>query len=666
MTSICIQTQSQNSEYRNFFSEPITFPKHAMVAMPKANLQIPIYVSPVVNNVTITPAQYDITAIRVEIDGIHVDITWRDIYTAHTVTQGMEIITDIDAYYGGEYKYLPNNLSGWYEVGGNFNVKTGFNTILADAINTKFDFYRITPAPRYVTGFDTKVDRDLVDVLNRVDGAQFVPMVDTQNHMTDLGFNIEYAPLGIFNRNPTDLNINNEIPINWIQGVGTEDIVASTGICSMFGNSMDFDYNGGYIRTRPTCPANTGAGNMSWGIQLLGRGNQVGQEKKAIGAYDLTQIDIGIEFSVDATGQGLYKIIDGVNQFDNAGLPVYHTYTKPENAVNKFDVGLNDYFFIQIQRGNIYTDTTNYIVNILMGDNTTPHTDPNAVVIYSKNIPLNNPQIQIVPVFLANADAATDAWALHDNAFISKTAQTREQGDLNEPGNINAVGSFSLTPKVIHDGFWDGNTFNFWECWGLTTLNIYNPLLNNRNNTFTEYEGTSLSRSYFNKTNLGAADIDYTLGRQLMTDLYEYLIPIGAPGDAYVQLQDSYWTKNLPQLLYVNINNLDIKNFPGILPNNDIKGGDTRLVGTIPVPISDINLLSKVIDITYEPFNLIYRPMNNPNAFTINQLSIEFYYKDFTDNTKEKLDNINGWANIEFHIKNGAPPPKINNELRPY
>ena len=98
----------------------------------------------------------------------------------------------------------------------------------------------------------------------------------------------------------------------------------------------------------------------------------------------------------------------------------------------------------------------------------------------------------------------------------------------------------------------------------------------------------------------------------------------------------------------------------------DAKSGDGRLIGTIPVPINDVGLDSVDIDITYEPYTLLYRPVNNPVPFTLNNLEIEVYYNDFIDNKRRYINNINGTMNLELNFRQGTNPPKIINDLRSY
>ncbi len=85
----------------------------------------------------------------------------------------------------------------------------------------------------------------------------------------------------------------------------------------------------------------------------------------------------------------------------------------------------------------------------------------------------------------------------------------------------------------------------------------------------------------------------------------------------------------------------------------------------MPLPINEGGILSQDIDITYEPFSLLYRPLTNPNNVTINKLDIELFYKEFFTNIKRGIKNIDGTINLEFHVKAGGAPT-INNNLRPF
>jgi len=57
--------------------------------------------------------------------------------------------------------------------------------------------------------------------------------------------------------------------------------------------------------------------------------------------------------------------------------------------------------------------------------------------------------------------------------------------------------------------------------------------------------------------------------------------------------------------------------------------------------------------------------LTNPNNFTVNNLDIELFYKDFFLNRKRSIKSTDGTINLEFHVKSGGAPT-INNNLRPY
>ena len=132
---------------------------------------------------------------------------------------------------------------------------------------------------------------------------------------------------------------------------------------------------------------------------------------------------------------------------------------------------------------------------------------------------------------------------------------------------------------------------------------------------------------------------------------------------------------NLPSQLHIAIDNLDLKNFNGTMIGGQGTTGSNqptgqrpsvdRVIGTIPLPVDKI-IESDNYLLQYEPYNLIYRPINNPSNFTINQLQVAIFYYDFLTNIRQNLKAINGICNLELNIKQGYKPQKPNNELLPY
>jgi len=91
-------------------------------------------------------------------------------------------------------------------------------------------------------------------------------------------------------------------------------------------------------------------------------------------------------------------------------------------------------------------------------------------------------------------------------------------------------------------------------------------------------------------------------------------------------------------------------------------GGETRVIGSIPLPPVDNDTVN--IAITYEPFNLTYKPLNNPEPFVFNQLLMEIFYQDYNTNRRKKFGSVNGHLTIDMNIRQGAKPPPVKNNLR--
>ena len=113
--------------------------------------------------------------------------------------------------------------------------------------------------------------------------------------------------------------------------------------------------------------------------------------------------------------------------------------------------------------------------------------------------------------------------------------------------------------------------------------------------------------------------------------------------------------QEMPRFIDVKLNDLPINSYAG----SYAKGGQnfttssiTKDVCSIPVPAEYLELENNFnMDISYEPYNLVYRQLNNVADMPINQLQSELSFKDFLTNKLYKIPDINGTLKLEFHLR---------------
>ena len=179
------------------------------------------------------------------------------------------------------------------------------------------------------------------------------------------------------------------------------------------------------------------------------------------------------------------------------------------------------------------------------------------------------------------------------------------------------------------------------------------------------YDGTPLNKNIGWKTNFKDQDNTngnysvFWIGKNKLSDFYKF----DTVSETWVvRGVDDGGLAFLPKLLNVYLLNLTAKNYSGSYNNFqtvgaavDTTNGEDRLVGTIPVDIEDTTAASELL-IQYEPFNAYYRPLNNPDNYTINEFMIEVSFKDFTTDQRKTIDDLIGVMKLELNIKRGADP----------
>ena len=694
--SLNIETTSDKPNFINYFSDPLILPQNSQIVLTKTNVSVPIIVSPSVR--VPNPDDPDTVACKVSIDGIDKFITWTEIYDAaeyyFTNNFSLDQITDPAAFFG-VYDFLPNqqlvvlcandynNAAGLTD-----KMKVGFNTLLAYAINQLYDFYDIQPAPTYrkaegITLTNT-LQNTITTALESVAGVNIKGALEeyTNDILEEIGFNIAYNPNAITASTATTFNWSAADSLtNWTR-TGADVLTSSaTGVNVAFAtqNASGFsvDPNGGWVGA---VPESTG-GTMAYGLSLVGEfggwdSNFLAGAGTTCDDY-INLIDVGWKFKANANGTTTAQVIDG--KTDNASYDGGTTLlpqipiTEPPHLVNRATAG--EKFFIHIKRGSIVNGTTEFIFSLFSG--TSPILEATDNLIYVCKRTFGGGLLN--PTLIALSDNVVgnifSSWS-----YITKTNESKEQGNyFNSPENYTGgtfSREFSIEPQY-GDNTDNDTTADFWRAWGL--ISYENMVLAQPPGQTPPYgrryftnktKGTNLLRTFKNKVNLEntSFNISYMIGQ---SDISKIWTNVGFTTD----LNPAYLVANLPAQLHISIDNLDLKNFNGTMLGGIGTTGSNqptgqrpcvdRTIGTIPLPIDKIVESDNYL-LQYEPYNLIYRPINNPNNFTINQLQIAIFYYDFLTNIRQNLEVIDGICNLELNIKQGYKPQKPNNELLPY
>tara|TARA_R110000803_G_scaffold123387_1_gene191288 strand:+ start:212 stop:2260 length:2049 start_codon:yes stop_codon:yes gene_type:complete len=666
--SLNIQTVANKCEYTNEFSNGFVVPTNAQAALTKCNMVVPVFIQNIIRVPLLpagipggaTPTRADI-ALYAVIDGIIEEISWTDLYTAHTqYDNGATIEAGLTAneYFSGAYEYWTNNKIYFHTSPANLandGDKASFSWVLAKAIQNKFSFYRITDISVWKS--------QSIGIGQASAGSSQISITGTGGHIYNncsihccnqniIKFNVTYNPFAV-----TDLTALPQSPANTDATNFTQaaDTLTATGLgdAMAVGNGFNMDINGGWIRCKPNWLGDT----LRWGLSLAGRGITGDDLAHSALLAALNVVDIGIEWK-SATE---YQIIDGVNEttlYNGATISVVATqrYTTAA-AINKYDNN-QDYFFIRVQRGNA---TTEFVFTIFQGDTSSINMWDNVRPIHECSVTLNSNNT--LPTMIATSTGAglNELTELYYIAEQQDTEIQRKQMSLYNTGGRNAV---SIQPN---QDFLDGSIRNFWSAIGIHSYNITNaadrdlidPTLDDLDSNFIiSYKGTTLNKTIEWKTNYKDEDDTgtnvsaYWVGKDNVADFYSFtsVIVPNAWSLNYNELLEE-----LPTELSVYLLNMDIKNYSGsfyALTNTQTQTGQTRLISTIPFAIEDKQISQDAI-IQYETFNAYYRPINNPEPFITNQLQVEISFKDQTTDKRKIISNIVGLVRAEFNFRSG-------------
>lgn len=658
---------SDRTQFKNYLNDGIAIPANAAVALSKCAIDVPIFAQkmlrvPLISNALRTRNLFNIT-----IDGIERNITFREFYTAFTEYPdaaafpfGVDQDVTEDIFYGGLYEFFVNNKLYLSTDAITYISKAPFMWVLAKAISNAFQFYRCTDITEYEEKYCGIPDNQLISC-NFAGGAvnytrSYVRAVEPK----DYKLNVAYEIATQTGRAITDSAFAANDLLTWVAG-GTGNRLTSAGGAAVnvgYANTSDIDLNGGYMVVTPTLAS---TGTSAWGYSLEGHGDGATDKylPKTYATIDLATpiIDIGIQFEAIQIG-GVdfftYKIIDGQKQYvfyDGATSQVANlSIFKPNDAVSQF-TNANDRFAIVCRRGNIIDGNFQFVFDVRMGTGANVN---NYTTIYTSTKTLNNPNIQMIPVFLSSAIAGN---IFNDIEFVQTGADTIAQGASYRSNQGDRLNTFSI--RVGDDTLLDDpDVRDFVNGVGLDFYGA-DHTLNSASNRYTQkisYDGDVLNKVLSWKppiiasTQEGAAGgilTGYWMGELTLANIFRFV-----GGSLRVNVSNGI-LQDLPKYLNVFLLNHTNKNYSGsfigttgILGSND---GEDKLVGTIPFVVEDPDV-SQIVQINYETFNPYYRPLNNPNVFTTNEFVVEISYKDFRTDEKHQINQIDGLVKVELNF----------------
>ncbi len=663
---------SDKANFQNYFADGIIIPERANVALTKLGMDIPVIAQNTVN-IPLVPDP-TLEMIRVEIDGIVHNITWREFYTAWTQYPDPNAVGTLEPamtennFFGitgtDTYQFWTNNSVIFDTGGGNQQSKPPLTWCLARAIENRFQFYSCRDITEYETHFSGIPDGQTITG----NGVNYINSSFKATSVKRFGLNVSYNSSKISSGTVTPAPNFAATELNGFGFAGnllTSTLTAGPARVNMaVGNGMIIDPNGGFVSVRPNIPAANAGTSMAFGFSFEGQGSTADDEYNVRNFTTLadatTVIDIGVQFETFVDNGGVlrhvFKIIDGQKEFvyydGAAAANVTLSNFKPNVALQKYNND-GDRFYILQRRGNNKNNTNQYIFEVLQG--TDGDTIAQARVVYTATRFLENADIILSPIFFSDNIAGN---IFQTPQYLERDADSVQEGSQEFSYRGGNIGTFKLSPSTttFYD---DPSSKEFWGRLGFMFNTTGQENVDNTMNFKISTDGTQLNKSlywsqggspkevsYFNNT-------DYYLGANQLREIYFYDV-----GSTQWKTIVANSLSDIPKYLNVYLTNQNIAAYTGSanLANTAFsQQGEDRLLCLVPFD-TDITSESGIAQIRYETFNPYYRPLNNPNAYKINNFIIEISVHDPNTNNRFEIKNVAGIVKMGVNITKSVRP----------
>ena len=654
MANLNIICKSDKCEFVNYFSEPLVFPKNAEISLVKANLTVPVLAQQKLTIPRIPIGDRGLVWLDVIIDGIEETFTWRNLYdTFNIVPNNLEQVYGVteNEFFSGNFIIFTNN--PYKEFNSSLNVteyKISFQEVIGYMLNERFAFYVVRPYVKY-----ERNETEIFAETTWQDGSNIDVLAVTPVRQLNWGFTSIYNPRGMNGRNPTNMTLDVANNVNWT--IATNNLTSITGGgAGVFHNlhyadNNTIDPNGGFYHFNKNAG---GTGLCAVGVKVSF--SPIGGTRVPATLIDTTIIDVGLEFGRDAANT--VRAMDGYKELTPG---VYSQSFAPTHPIDTFDA--TDEFFIMVSRDSITGPNSNKFRVIILQGIAGSDIDDCTIIYESSVIGPTNPQIAVNFIAMAH-DVGHEITNLTNIPVHTQSVAQGEFVDSVPDEGIQYQGAIvvQLGQGALTNAVDTPTVDRFFNVLGL------NKYLGDSNRYYymseiEQEQNTPLQLQWGRKLQLLSKDCDYVVGPSTVSNHYREI-------DNNLVLINSI--SNLPRQLDVRLNNITLKNFSGSQPNASnatgslLEEGLNRIVGTIPTPKP--NNVSHNVDwvIQYEPYTPVYRPLNNDQPFTINQLNVEVSYKDFQTNQRKTIDRLDGIMSLEFHVKPMAEESKPGNNIRPY